>query len=229
MAEAPANDSQAVREAAAGAVAPDPLTANLLAKHSAGEKLSPAEYGKLGAFKAKLKSLVTGKPAPAPGGGPGPAQPAASVGPPAPVGSLAPAETADGSLAPVPADPRLVQRTTEAVLKTCDGIARRYVTREARAAGADERTVARFDSAAGLPGPAKEMMVETSPDVAALMGLSPETLPVATFLGGLGLWATNLWLAVDELRRLQGIRKAQERPKVPPKPEELAKPAPNEN
>lgn len=70
------------------------------------------------------------------------------------------------------------------------------------------------------------MMVGTAPDVAALIGISPETMPVATFLGGLGLWATNLWLAVDELRaiREQNDRRAaaerktaeKEKPHDPP-------------
>lgn len=50
-----------LREAAAAAVAPDPVTAGLLAKHSAGEKLSQAEYGKLGAFKARLNRFLAAR------------------------------------------------------------------------------------------------------------------------------------------------------------------------
>lgn len=204
---------QDVREAAAAAIAPDPLTADLLAKHSAGEKLSPAEYGRLGAWKAKLKTMFGGGKS---GAVPGSAQPGLGTGQPASVAALVPDPAPADGLAPVPADPRLVQRTTETILKTCDGIARRYVVSEARKAGADDKTAARFESAAALPAGAREMMVETSPDVAAAMGISPETMPIATFLGGLGLWATNLWLAVDELRRLQAQREKREAPRPAP-------------
>ena len=104
---------------------------------------------------------------------------------------MAPGEAPSPGLAPVFADPRLVQRTTEIALKTCDGIARRFVSREARLSGADDKTVARVDAQAALPAPAKELMVETSPDVAVALGITPEMFPIGTFLGALGLWATG--------------------------------------
>ena len=47
------------------------------------------------------------------------------------------------------------------------------------------------------------MMVETSPDMAAALGIDPKSYPIATFLGGLGLWATNLWLCLEELRAMR--------------------------
>src|SRR6266436_1520444 len=91
-------DSAEVREAAAAAVAPDPEMASLLAKHSAGEKLSSSEYGKVGSWKQKLARLFSIK-----GGNGAQSAPAAPLpGQPAPMVPLAAAEAPDGGLAPVP-------------------------------------------------------------------------------------------------------------------------------
>jgi len=219
MAEEAGSNRNQVAQAAASAVSPDPVTADLLAKHSAGQKLTPAEYGKLGAFKARLKAVFGGKGSPA-GAAAGPAQPGAGSGNPPRVAAVAPGQASPDGLPAVPADPRVVQRTTESILKALDGIARRKIVTEARKAGADDRTAARFDSAAGIPVAARDMMVETSPEVVAALGLDPKSYPIATFLGGLGLWTTNLWLCVDELRAL---RPAQPKPEPQPAP---AKPFP---
>jgi hypothetical protein len=228
MAEEALRNGSPVAQAAANAVSPDPITADLLAKHSAGQTLTPSEYGKLGAFKAKLnkfKAVFTGKGSP-PGSGAGPAQPPPGPGQPAGMGPLAPGEASAGGLPPVPPDPRVVQRTTESIIKAVDGIARRKIATEARKAGADDRTAARFDSAAGVPVAAKDMMVETSPDVVAALGLDPKNYPIATFMGGLGLWATNLWLCVDELRALRPAQPKPEPPAAAPKTELRAWPSP---
>jgi hypothetical protein len=127
------------------------------------------------------------------------------------MGAVSPGEASPDGMAPVPADPRVVQRTTESIIKACDGIARRKICTEARKAGADDRTASRFDAAAAVPVAAKDMMVETSPDVAAALGLDPKAYPIATFIGGLGLWATNLWLCVDELKSLQQQQEKERR------------------
>ena len=202
MAEETPGGGSTVAGAAASAVAPDPITAELLAKHAAGEKLTSQGYGKLGAWAAKAKTVFRGK-APAPGAGSGSAQPPPGNGKPASLAPLAPGQAPADGLPAVPPDPRVVQRTTESIIKAVDGIARRKVVNEARKAGADDRTANRFDSAAGVPVAARDMMVETSPDVAAALGIDPKSYPIATFLGGLGLWATNLWLCLDELRAMR--------------------------
>jgi hypothetical protein len=188
--------------AAAAAVAPDAVTAELLAKHAAGEKLTPAGYGKLGAFKASVKKLVGRSDVAAK-----PATP--SIGNVPLVGTVAPAQASGDSLAVPAADPALVQRTTGAVLKQLDGLARRYVTRAARNTGADDKTVARFDSAAALPPASHELMTEVSPDVAAAFGIDPRYYPVTAFIGALGMWGTNLWLVVDELKALQRSQRVE--------------------
>ena len=184
---------------------PDPVTADLLAKHSAGEKLTQSEYGKLGAFKSRLGRLFGGTPGAA---AKPPAKPAGNA---LGLDPLASAETSGDGLGAVAPDPRLVQRTTAALLKSPDNIARRYVARHARRAGADDKTLARFDSAAALPPATQELMVETSPDVLAALGMDPSNYPLTVFCGALGLWGTNIWLCVDELKKMQEERK--------PKPE----------
>ena len=49
----------------------------------------------------------------------------------------------------------------------------------------------------------QELMVEVSPDVAAVLGIEPQHFPLGTFFGALGLWSANLWLLVDELRSMR--------------------------
>jgi hypothetical protein len=187
----------AAGEAAAAAVAPDAVTAELLAKHAAGERLTPSGYGKLGAFKAGLKRLMPGKAE-----SPAKSPPAGNGNAPL-VGASPSAATSDDGLDPVVPDRDLVRRTTASILKQLDGLARRYVTREARKAGADDKTVSRFDAAAALPGPSQDLMADLSPDVLEQLGLESNNYPVVAFCGALGLWGTNLYLAVDELKRMQ--------------------------
>lgn len=191
-------DSASVREAASAAVAPDPVTADLLARHSAGEKLTQPEYGKVGAWKARLKAIWngTGKNGPAVG----PDQPEAVPGHAPVVAPLAPAEAPDGGLAPVPIDAALARRTTAVVLTRCESIAVRYVGNAARKVGAKSEDVARLERAAALSKDDKALMVDLAPDVCTSMGLNPRHFPVAVFFGTFGAWATDLWLAVEEIK-----------------------------
>lgn len=193
-----------VRSAAAAAVAPDALTAQLLEKHSAGEKLSPAEYGKLGAWKARLKAVFAGKP----GTGPEPAP--ARPGEPARVAALAPAQAPADGLAAVPIDTALVQRTTAAILSRGDAFTVRWVETEARKAGAEGTTLGRFRSAAALPAADRQLIVDLSPDIAAELGVDPRQWPI--FIAGAVLLAhsANLWLCVSELKEMQEARAKSE-------------------
>jgi hypothetical protein len=54
-------------------------------------------------------------------------------------------------------------------------------------------------------------MIGTSPDVLAAMGMDPGSYPVTAFMGALGLWATNLWLCVDELKQVAEKRAKDEK------------------
>lgn len=191
------------RAAAAAAVAPDALTASLLEKHSAGEKLSPAEYGKLGAWKARLKAVFGGKPGN--GSQPAPARP----GEPARLGPLAAGEAPGDGLAPVPVDPGLVQRTCAAVLGRADAFTTRWVETEARRAGAEGAALDRFRRAASLPVADRQLIVDLSPDIAAELGLDPRQAPLWIAGAVLTAHGANLWLAVSELRELQAARQAE--------------------
>ncbi len=179
---------------AAAAVSPDEITAGLLAKHGAGEKLSQSEYGKLGAWKARLKSVFSDKTEPA-----GPSSHLAQTPEPGPGAE--------------DLDPALIRRTTAAVLSTCDGIARSWIVAEARKAGADDATAQTFDAAARLQAGPRDLMIQTSPEVAAALGLDAGTYPIAAFVTGLGIWSGSILVAVNRLREMtltQARNRAQE-------------------
>jgi len=205
MADLTSTPGKGPGSAAANAVAPDPLTADLLKKHAAGEKLTPADYGKLGAWKAKLKSLVTGGGRP-----PVPATAAASSSPALPPPGTGPVVASnpapDGSAGSAPVDPDLVRRTTAAILTTCEGIACSWIVTEARKAGADEITARQFERAAALQQGPRELMIQTSPEVLASMGVNAGNYPVTAFLTGMGVWAGSLMVAVNKLKAMQEER-----------------------
>jgi hypothetical protein len=205
-------DSGQIRAAAAASVAPDPVTAELLAKHSAGEKLSPAENGKIGAFKARMLRLLPGMAGPKSGQ----VMSKASPGQPAGMGADASVEASAGGMEPVSVDADLVRRTTASLLKSSDQIARRYVGNKARKVTQDEKRLARFDSAVGLPTASQELIADISPEILTSLGMDPRSYPVTVAVGMLGLWATNIWLVVEELNKLA---EAQKPKAVAPAPE----------
>ncbi len=195
------------RSAAAAIVAPDPVTAGLLAKHSAGEKLTQSEYGKLGALASKAKRLFSF-------GGPT-AQPAAArPRESAPVGAVAPSEASGSGLVAPTVDAGIAQRTTGTLLTRIEAVARRKLTNAAREAGASDKEVSRFDAAARLPSDDKSLLIELAPDVARELGVDPKRYCLWVFFGTLGMWGTDIWLAVDELKAMRG-----EKTPAPPKSE----------
>lgn len=194
--------SQPLRDAAASVVAPDTTTAALLAKHSAGEKLSQAEYGKLGAFAAKAKGWFSRK-SDVPGGQ---VKPGASPGHSAAVGSVASAQASDSGSNSVPIDSGLAQRTTAAVLRRCNAITVRWIESEARRAGAQDKTLDRFRASAALSPDDQQLIAELSPDILAELGVDVRKFPIVTAAAVLGLHGTNLWLVVDELREMRKER-----------------------
>lgn len=202
-----------VATAAALAISPDPDLARIIEKHARGEKLQPTEYGRLGAWKARVKGAPMGRPTTKPAPGPAPALVA-----PGPV-TPGQAQPTPGGLPGAPAiDPDLVRRTTESILKTCDGIARTWIANEARKAGADDTTARTFESAAALQSGPKDLMVQTSPEVLASLGVDSSNYPVAAFLTGLSIWSGSLLMAVGQLRSMQEQRKAKEAKAAAPAP-----------
>ena len=199
-------------QAASTAVTDDAATAELLRKHAANEKLSPREYGLLGVLAKKGKALFAGK-------GESAAQPnSGGNGNARTVGALAPAQASGDGLPAVPPDPRLVQNATALILSEANKAVERFIGSEARKAGADAKSETRIVAAASLPATAKNLMVETSPEVARILGLSPEHFPLGVFFGALGLWGTNLTLTVMELRELRKAPKPEKKPEPESKP-----------
>jgi hypothetical protein len=199
-----------VRSAAAAAVSPDPVTAELLEKHTAGEKLNQSQYGKLGAYAAKLKNLnpfgrsdKSGSP----------------TGNPPAVGAI-PAGSASGdSLDRVAVDSLLAQRTTAALLKRGDILLVRWAESWAREAGADDRTVGRTRDQASLSKDDRDLISELSPDILQELGIDPRKFPMFTALAVIGLHGTNLWLLRDDMKRIAAERaesEAQRAPKAGP-------------
>src|SRR5579862_3867602 len=108
--------------AAAAAVAPDPLTAEILRKHAANEPLTPQESGKLGWWKKQLNKFT--------GAAPQPNGPAAPTGNAPGVAAVAQNEAPADSLAPVPFERALCERTAAALLNRADAFTIQWLERE---------------------------------------------------------------------------------------------------
>ncbi len=213
--------------AAAAALSPDPEIAELLKRKAAGEKLTQQQYGRLGWWQSKagkVAAFLTGR-ANSDGGQ---AQSRPVPGNAAPLGPVASAQASANGVAPVQPDADMVKRVTAAVLTQADRIGRRYVSREARKTSASEKQISRLDSAAALPRDAQELMVEISPDALASLGLDARKYPLTVMGGIFGMWATNIWLALDEFRaeqakeRADRLQKENQRPSTPEKATENA-------
>jgi len=55
-------------------------------------------------------------------------------------------------------------------------------------------------------------MVDLSPDVFTSLGLDPRHYPVAVFVGVLGLWSTDLWLVVQDLKAMKEKKPEVQKP-----------------
>lgn len=199
----PAGDSAgAATSATAAAVTPDAQTAAILAKHQAGGKLTPSEGGLLGAFKKKLKAVTGGAASATPQTArPVVASPAATAQAPGPV------------LAAVPPDPDLVKRTTASVLDSINQIGSRKIVTAAKAVKADNETLARVAGAKVYGEDRKTLIVNTSPEAFAAMGIeNGKVFALSVFFGNLALGALDFWQAVDELKDIERRNQAKPEP-----------------
>lgn len=199
-----------LRDAAATAIAPDPGTADLLARYAKGEKLTPQENGKLSWVGRKFPWLAQKF-----GVTPKPAQPGAAPGGPAAVGAGEPAEAAGDGLGPVEIDSGFAERTTTAVLRRADSIAQRVIGNAAREAGAAPELVARFERAAAMSSADKEVISETIPACFQASGADLRKYPFWVLGGVLGMYATDLTLLVMELREMKKEKLAKEAERAP--------------
>jgi hypothetical protein len=201
--------------APASAVTPDAATAELLERRAAGEKLSQAEYGRLGAFARWLKDPF-GKSRPA-------AQPAGAGSQPgnaAAVASVSQTQAPDNSLESVEVDDGICQRTTAAILRRADtavvGKVERSVNATADACKFDdskrEKALARMRRACALSNDDQKLIVDLSPDVCRELGINPRQFAVGTVVTVLGLHAFTIWEALDEMKEM---RRDAARPTAP--------------
>lgn len=209
-------------------LAPDPALAEILRKHAAGTRLTPQEYGRLGAWKARASGLPIGRPKKS-GAPPGSSAPAPALLPRLDPGAMAPGP-AEIAGAPTPAvDPDLVRRTTAAILSTCDQAAKALIGNAARQAGADATTQKQFEEAAALQSGPRDLMVQTSPEVIASLGIDASNYPVAAFLSGLGIWAGSLGIAMAKLNTMakeRALARGQQEQKETKATKEAGAPAP---
>lgn len=188
-------DSQSFESAAATAVTPDAETAAILAKHQRGEKLTPREGGKLGWLKKQLKAVATRAENPF-------AEKSTAAVSPATVSDQTPA----AGFPAVAPDPGFVQRTTLAVLNRTDAVTVRWIEREARAAGASGDLLDKFRASASLSLDDKKIISDISPDLLAAFGVDPKNYPLTVALSIVGLHATSLLMAVNELKAMRAER-----------------------
>lgn len=186
------------QHAAATAISPDPVTADILRRHAAGQKLTPSEGGKLGAFKRKLKSaLGVGSPERPE---PNPFSPSAVR---IPVASVASVETSIGGLPPVPVDAGFARRTAIVTLNKLDGVASAWLTREARAANITGNALADLTSKASLANDDKQLIGDLAPDICAELGIDPRKSPLLVAGAVLAAHGASLLMAVMEIREMK--------------------------
>jgi hypothetical protein len=196
-------NSGAPGAAAAAAVGPDAVTAEILRKHAAGEPLSPQESGKLGWWKKTL-NRVTGAAAQS-------ADAAAAPGKPAAVAAVEQNKTPGNSLESVEIDDTVCQRTAAAILGRANTATVGWIEREASATvetlrlneAQRDKMLARFRGAASLPPADQKLIVDLSPDVCRELGLNPRQFAVYTVGGVQALHSFNLWQCVQELKDLR--------------------------
>jgi hypothetical protein len=214
--EAPTSSGPTPAAAAAAAVSPDPLTAQLLEKHAAGEKLSPGEYGKLSWVGRKFGGFF-GKSGAAPGS-PQPRPP----GNAASLAAVAPAQASAVSLAPVEIDDDLCRRVFSALLDHGDDFAVNFIERQAKLADATGESLDRFRAAARLSSNDKKLLINLAPDICRDLGIDPRRIAVYVAIGVLGFHGVNLWQCTAELKDLQkqklALDKNPERPAATPAP-----------
>ncbi len=182
---------------AAATVTPDPVTAEILRKHTAGEKLTAREGGLLGVWKRKLKGAVgMGTPE-------RPREnPFAPTAVPIRVGTIPPSETPDLGLNPVDVDAGFARRTAIVGLNKCDTVTKAWLTRKARAAGAEGNELSDLVAAGGFSGDDKQLLGDLAPDICAELGINPRKSPLIVAGAIVAAHATSIALAVMRLNEL---------------------------
>lgn len=196
--ESRAPDRSGVASAPTGAITPDPVTAEIIRKHTAGQKLTPSEGGKLGAFRRKLKSVVGLGAAESAG-----QNPFAATAGGASLGGVAAVEATAGGLPAVPVDDGIARRAVVATLTKISIVEKRWLTREARAVGLGGNALADLVGAAGFTADDTQLIGDLAPDICAELGLDPRQSPLLVAGAILAAHGCSLLMAVTQLRELK--------------------------
>jgi len=189
----------------------DSRLAAILQRKEAGEKLSAADRGYLGAVKRR--------------GSPKKVAPAASenilLEAPAVADNelFGRADVADEPAARVVAtvvDSALLRSTANAILNSVDTVTKIYVGHEAKQAGANEQTVEQYKSAVALQVENRQLMVENSEPVVLglckLFKCSPENLEKVLkssgFIGGAAMHTLGVITAIKSIRESRKEKEA---------------------
>jgi hypothetical protein len=198
---------------------------NLLRRHAARERLTPAEYGHLGRHYQKTGTRGPGRPssvgparrkAPSPSlatPGPMPGVPGNGLGVPDSGGNpllAAPMPEPLGQADPPPShpilDPGSAKAVVGALVDAADRLAQSYVRVSTLRAGGDEQTANRFATAAACPAESRRLIVETSPEylppLLGSIGLSGAAVPGGAALVGAAGWGIGLLGVATEIRQL---------------------------
>jgi len=97
----------------------------------------------------------------------------------------------------------LCQRTARTVLRRYEATTTQIVERHAKAAGAMGDILDRLRGAASLPKDDRELIAELAPDIMAELNLNPRRAALYIAAGVMGLHVTNVWLVVEELKRMK--------------------------
>ena len=178
-----------------GVITADKLVEDLLAKRARGDKLTPAEHGKLGAWSAKSGKKLPGRPKVVP------SDSMANVPSAGPTMGIAASEHEIARLEA--GDPSFIRDTTAAVLGAMESVGVGVLDSEARKAGADAATAKKISGRGYIPEASKRLMIESSPSVLASMGVNPAHYPAAAFAAGLATYLGAIGLAVKELRDMR--------------------------
>jgi hypothetical protein len=189
----------------------DSRLADIIARQSAGEKLSASDRGYLGAQRRKAN-----RPQAVPVAGPAPSPQAAAPADNQLFDQPPQAAPLADSQEPRNFDSGAIRRCAENILTGVDKITQTTFANKVKRLGASESTVAKWRDAVAM-GEAKPMMVEGSEPVVIwlcdIFGCQPDQLESklrgSSFLTGSVIWLLGIKSAAADLKQLERERKQQ--------------------
>lgn len=179
----------------------------LIDRRRNGDKLSPAENGKLGAYAARTGTKLPGRPK---------AVAAAAAGMDAGTGQ--PVPQAGGPMPDVVADS--CKAVCQTLLQAADELKAMTVGSKISKLGfltaAQEKE---FVERAKMPASTKTVLVESSPAVVASLNIPPDKFPIGAFCSVLAIEGARFTMILNELNQLAKEAKTLQRAEPDKKPE----------